>query len=335
MKDMIKFCMTHHETEIKTLAESPLGGQRFQMFIRRWEMNNEPPPPAETKTDRFVAYISFIPEALSLPCRPLDNRGWPSQSRVLDSEEENYFNADDDDDGFVPAISQAWSRGSGASSPMPTLKRKRRAPVIGPPPKGLRLQSNPQALSRLSDYGDEDEEDESNPNWKSTQSHGLFSAASSQEPLSPELTPSSVALSELSPGMKTINNNDGSSYLGRKTPPADEPSSLQQGATAESSKSADGSGKRPSSQIDMAPNTSRPQLRPKRQRVDDDDDDELMARLTKSKRPDLGAQKAGGVMKLRPKPGEDPAPKKFKLKIGKALAATPPSEASAKDGDRG
>lgn len=44
MKDMIKFCMTKHEPEIRTLAKSPLGGQRFELLIRRWEMNNEPLP---------------------------------------------------------------------------------------------------------------------------------------------------------------------------------------------------------------------------------------------------------------------------------------------------
>lgn len=53
MKDMIKFCMTKHEDEIRTLAKSPLGGQRFELLIRRWEMNNEPLP-EETKSEKYV-----------------------------------------------------------------------------------------------------------------------------------------------------------------------------------------------------------------------------------------------------------------------------------------
>lgn len=53
MKDLIQLCLTKYETEIKTLSESLLGGHRFQLFIRRWEMNNEPLP-AEEKTDRYV-----------------------------------------------------------------------------------------------------------------------------------------------------------------------------------------------------------------------------------------------------------------------------------------
>jgi len=51
MKDMIKFCMTRHEDEIRTLSKSPLGGQRFELLIRRWEMNNEPLP-EETESEK-------------------------------------------------------------------------------------------------------------------------------------------------------------------------------------------------------------------------------------------------------------------------------------------
>lgn len=54
MKDVIKFCMTKHENEIRTLSKSPLGGQRFENLIRRWEMNNEPLPD-ETKPEKYVA----------------------------------------------------------------------------------------------------------------------------------------------------------------------------------------------------------------------------------------------------------------------------------------
>lgn len=258
--------------------------------------------------------VSYSSQPLSC-IRPPENRGWPGQGRAPDSEEENYFNADDDDDGFVPSInSQAWSRTSGASSPMPSLKRKRRPPVIGPPPKGLRLQGNPQALSRLSDYGDEDEEEEdstwpSRPSPSPTQGH--FNAAPS------EITSSSVAETELAPSMKTINNHDNSPNVPKSLDPEQNGTTDQ--ATADTQL------------IDIAP-PGRP--RPKRQRTEDDDDDELMARLTKLKRPDLGSQKGGNLTKLRPKP-EDLSSKKFKLKIGKALTTTSPPEAITKDGDRG
>ena len=45
--------MTVHEPEIQQLAKSSLGGQRFELFIRRWEMNNEPLPP-ESKPEVYV-----------------------------------------------------------------------------------------------------------------------------------------------------------------------------------------------------------------------------------------------------------------------------------------
>jgi len=60
-KDLIKFCMTRHEKEIKELAKTSLGEQRFQMFIQRWEMNNEPLP-ADVSSDKYV--IFFLPS----PC---------------------------------------------------------------------------------------------------------------------------------------------------------------------------------------------------------------------------------------------------------------------------
>lgn len=56
MKDIIKHCMTKHEPLMKTLAESHLGGQRFQLFIRRWEMNNEPLP-VEADTEKYALLV--------------------------------------------------------------------------------------------------------------------------------------------------------------------------------------------------------------------------------------------------------------------------------------
>jgi protein phosphatase-4 regulatory subunit 3 len=79
----------------------------------------------------------------------------------------------------------------------------------------------------------------------------------------------------------------------------------------------------------------------KRQR--EDDDDELLERLaSKTKRPDLGAERVLSGMGGRAgsKPGDDP-PKKIKLKFGltslgaAASPYVPPSEAGAKDGDTG
>jgi len=50
---MIRFCMARHESEIHKLAKSPLGGQRFELFIRRYEMNVAPAP-EEATPDRYV-----------------------------------------------------------------------------------------------------------------------------------------------------------------------------------------------------------------------------------------------------------------------------------------
>ncbi|KAF5332031.1 hypothetical protein D9758_014583 [Tetrapyrgos nigripes] len=149
MKDLIKFCMTKHEDEIKALAKTPLGGQRFQMFIRRWEMNNEPPPPPEAKE------------------KPIDPR-WPIQSRALDAEEEDYFNGEDDDD-YVQPISQQWPRTNGPPSPLlgnNNLKRKRRMAVAGAlANRGIRPQNHQplRSLGSLVDYDDEDDTADAQP----------------------------------------------------------------------------------------------------------------------------------------------------------------------------
>lgn len=44
--------MTKHEDKIRALAETTLGGPRFKQFIRRWEMNVEPPPKEEEKAEK-------------------------------------------------------------------------------------------------------------------------------------------------------------------------------------------------------------------------------------------------------------------------------------------
>ncbi|KAJ7591477.1 component of IIS longevity pathway SMK-1-domain-containing protein [Mycena floridula] len=290
MKDVIKHCMSKYESEIKTLAQSPLGGHRFQLFIRRWEMNNEPIP------------MDSQPENTN------DARGWPVQSRVLDAEEEDYFNADDDDDDFVPSISQLWSRGTGASSPIPMnpLKRKRRL-VVSSAPRSFRLQHKSPVLDQLSDYGEEDE-DEVKPNGErsvpiSSTKKAQPKAGSSRpdSPLSPSSSKRELAatdeLATLLDEYEGLSDDDDAALQKRKAEPV-----------------------------------PTPQPRPKRARGDDDDD-ELLERLTKSKKPDLGTEKETGIVRGRTKPGDDP-PRKFKMKIGKSLAAAV-TTGKGNDGDAG
>ena len=48
--------MTVHGAEIQQLAKSSLGGQIFELFIRRWEMNNEPLPPESNPEVYVIIY---------------------------------------------------------------------------------------------------------------------------------------------------------------------------------------------------------------------------------------------------------------------------------------
>jgi len=324
MKDMIKFCMLKHEHEIRTLAKSPLGGQRFELLIKRWEMNNEPLPD-EAKAEK-----------------PIENRGWP-EGRALDMEEEDYFNADDDDE-VIPSISQPWSRGPGALSPLPSpsnaLKRKRRV-AIGSGPKGHRPPLHTPLLGSLVDYEeDEDEDLLAPPTMKPTSSP---TALRSPRSPSPELPPAGPKLShrQVLPPPHPSSGPPPKRMLKDE----DDEDNLLEALVRPKSRSESPTPRPPSpGPSTMLSMSSAGPLRPsEKRRRGDDGDDELMERLIKAKKPDLGMQKErsgfGGVG--RAKNGDDP-PKKIKVKFGAtslAVASSPsmptPSETGVKDGDTG
>ncbi|KAL1721678.1 component of IIS longevity pathway SMK-1-domain-containing protein [Schizophyllum commune] len=144
MKSIIEFIMKNHGDDIRKLAETPLGRHRFEMFIRRYEINCESPP-AETKVEKTPEISRFRP------------------SRAMDAEEEEWFNADEDDD-TIPAISQAYARGTDAAQAVPStsLKRKRRTMAQSPNKVKITPPRSP-SLGQLAEYGDEDEEDGPQP----------------------------------------------------------------------------------------------------------------------------------------------------------------------------
>ncbi|KAF8897883.1 component of IIS longevity pathway SMK-1-domain-containing protein [Infundibulicybe gibba] len=280
MKEWIAHCLTRHESKIRKLAESPLGGQRFELLIRRWEMNNEP-----------------LPEDPK-PEKPVDNR-WPGQGRALDVEEEDYFNGDDDEDegqgGAIPAISQAWSRFSGVSSPIPMNNgtRRRRRPGVGSAPKGYRPPLHTPILGSLVDYGDDDDDGASTITVPSQIENLSASSSSDIPPSSPKLLHRQIAMPMLpnGPPPKRISKEE------------DEEDNLLESLVR--GKSKPGS---PASTPTSAP-ISLPLRSEKRRRdSDDDDDDEMLGRLSKVKKPDPGAPARG-------KNGDDP-PRKLKLNLG-------------------
>ncbi|KAF8638593.1 hypothetical protein AX17_002134 [Amanita inopinata Kibby_2008] len=362
MREIINFCMTKHESMIHQLAESPLGGQRFDLLIRRYEMNNEPPPPEDdTKTEK-----------------PPEPRSWPVAARIPDEEEESYFNTDDDDEEEPPPSTGSQQRQSQPprSLPIPvsnSLKRKRR-PAVGAATKGYRPPLHTPSLSSLVDYGEDDNEDESNGTAEPTPQHPTLSpqpqspsslaspTPSDGPPSSPKFTHRQVLLSSTSAGPpppRRIKDED------------EEDNLLEALARARSRPTTPTPGMMASATGFMRPSEKRPRS------FDDEDDDELLGRLTKaSKKMDVGVQKVqspGSRSSVTPSPpreifratttirqeaatmplisraktGDEPPKQRFKLKIGAGsiAAVTPPSlvpstppapsETGAKDGDTG
>jgi protein phosphatase-4 regulatory subunit 3 len=294
--------MTVHEAEIQQLAKSSLGGQTFELFIRRWEMNNEPLP-SESKSEVYVmiALVIFLTHCFNRP----NGRGWSSHDRAVDLAEEDYFNADDDEDELLSTISQQWLRGSGSTSPLSAnntgMKRKR---CIG---MGTQTKCRPPLRTpRLSALVDYEEDEEEYPSSDQAVPPIQAIPKSIPDPVSqPSPTPSiniTTPTPSLSPGpLQKHDDDDLSEALARPRIRLEAPASINL----------------------MHPSE-------KRRRTDDDDDDGLLERLAKSsKKPDPNNQKEAST--IRPKNGDDPpVAKKIKVKFGAVglAVATSPSIAS-------
>ncbi|OCH94520.1 DUF625-domain-containing protein [Obba rivulosa] len=310
LRELISFCMTKHENLIRQLADSSLGGPRFKAFIQRYEMNVEPMPKDE-KPEQLI---------------PNGARGW-GQGRLLEAEEEDYFNADDDEEEPFPNLPVL------SSPPRGGLKRKRaRAPGLPMRPVRPPYGSMPRtpALTSLVDYDDGDEARPSSPVDGSSSPNRNPSSNYFPNTLSTSDVPSSPRLAHRQIPQKAAPSS-----------PQDEQDNLLESLFKAGASSP------------TVP-TKPPDLGKRRREADDDD--ELLERLaSKAKRPSFGATPdkekennetcpAGKVGLAKPA-DESPGPKKIKLKfgvVGSAVAssqpiATPPAPSSTgtKDGDNG
>ncbi|KAH7931318.1 DUF625-domain-containing protein [Leucogyrophana mollusca] len=315
MKELIHHCMTKHDALVRRLAETPLGGPRFISFIRRWEMNVEPPPKEEERPDT-------------------NTRDPRRLGRNVDAEEEDYFNGDDDETEALPPYISSRGRTSSPGG----LKRKRRGALVSKafrPSNVILPRVHP--LPSLVDYGEDDEEEIGPPAPDAPPSTSPKVAATGESivntphspspdvPLSPRPTHRQIpSRPPLPPRRPSIDDDDDNrmELLMQKSGPLSPSIPIS----------------KPLSKLPMVPI----RLAEKRRR-DDDDDDELLAHLaSKPKRADLGVQKDDAFLGGRvgaTKSGDDP-PKKIKLMLRTgstptAVSQPVPSEAGAKDGDTG
>ncbi|CDO73840.1 hypothetical protein BN946_scf185015.g169 [Trametes cinnabarina] len=316
LKDIINHCMTKHRDLVRTLAESPLVGSRFKDFIARWEMNNEPPPVEKAEK-----------HPLGTP-----QRGW-GQGRLLDTAEEDYFNADDDEEESIPIVSTPPPRGH--------LAGKRKRPIRTGIPVRSPKQFNGAGVPRTPPLGSLVDYDE-----------GDDVGAENLAPSSPSL---SGRMSPIPGGFIPVGANN---PLSDAPPASPRMSHRQVSVKSPLSPEEDGD-------ILEALSKGGPSLLPKlplpggaeggtgSKRRRDDDDDELLERLAnKAKRPTPSPSSPKDATEMSPvapkgvptKTSEE-GPKKLKLKIGAvgaSVAAAPPSSSSTspsstgtKDGDNG
>lgn len=318
--------MTKHEDLVKSLADSHLGGPRFKAFIRRWEINIEPPPKEEEKVEQYVRFCSQpgYPTLISRSRRVRPNgigiRKW-GQGRLMEAEEEDYFNTDDDEDEILPVLTasvfQKAAQGSlkrkrprGSSTPIRQLRSPFALAPRGPP------------LGSLVDYDDGDDPVDKTLPLGQTQDTASTSALGS-----PALQASS---SGQKPAQQSLRASKQISITLTPHVEEDEEDSLLESLVSRSTTGSPGPIKPPEINLNA-----------KRQR--DDDDDEMLERLAKVKRPSTGSptkdkNELGGKPTTPGKSTEESGPKKIKLKLASpatSTTTTSPSSPGAKDGDTG
>ncbi|PCH40772.1 DUF625-domain-containing protein [Wolfiporia cocos MD-104 SS10] len=310
VKEAIHHCMTRHGAKIRQLAETPLGGPRFQGLIRRWEINIAPPPPEEKAIEQPV---------------PNGPRRW-GQGKLLEAEEEDYFNADDDDeeDNAPPLVSVPLRGGP------PKRRRLRGMSVPGRITRRQHQPPAPQPLSALVPYDDDGDLAE------------LSQVDSSDDPSPPSLPRRGAATT--------------SNYFSAFPTPSDGPPASPRIPHKQISPSNPEPSYPPDEQDDLleqlfsaGPSSSKPpDLAAAGKRRREDEDDELLERLaSRGKRPSVGGSPAKENLEGSPaakaslsKPGEE-GPKKIKMKfgaVGAAVASSLPaafSDPGTKEGDNG
>ncbi|KIJ20439.1 hypothetical protein PAXINDRAFT_166491 [Paxillus involutus ATCC 200175] len=319
IKELINHCMTNHGDVVRKLSHTTLGGPRFSAFIRRWEINVEPPPQEEAKNERASTDSRRI-------------------GRNSDAEEEEYFNGDDDEADTPPPFISSTKLGGRAASPLSVMQRKQRGTMAHSSLWGLVPPRTP-PLPSLLDYGDDDDDEDIGPPPPPPETSPLVPVSKTllKENSSTPLPPSTG----IPPSPRLAHRQ------------ISRPSSLPRRRSSEEDHSVLESLVRTKGVLSpsISEDPARPpkaQLLPIRlsgkRRREDDDEDGLLERLaSKPKRTDLGAPRGDEPVSGRAaamKPGDDP-PKRMKLtfrpsSITVTQPTSPvPSEPGAKDGDTG
>ncbi|GJE87442.1 hypothetical protein PsYK624_035250 [Phanerochaete sordida] len=302
VKELINHCMTKHESKVRELSTTSLGGPRFSAFIRRWEMNIEPPPKEDEKVEKPI---------------PGGPRRW-GQGRLVEAEEEDWFHADDDDE---EPFGVSLFPGNGKQQNM--LKRKRARGASIPP---LRLHPHPQlarttALGSL--VGDYDDGDEANG---AAPTEDVSTPGASPRPAGAPLGQQGV------PASPRIHHRQ--IAIGKPTPdvPEDPEDSLLESLVTGGDASSPS--KSPPGELGLG-------LKRRREDEDDEGLERLASKSKKPtaaaspSTPGKDKPAAAVAIKLVGTKTPEDGPKKIKLKLSSPSPTPSPSSPGAKDGDTG
>ena len=253
-------------------------------------------------------------------------RKW-GQGRLLEAEEEDYFNNSDDEE--TPKTNNAWPPLSPLGS-VNTLKRKRgkgfTSLSAGPPSKQARPMAlvKPRPTQSLVDYDEDEDAETSDRTPSSSKAEGPAIGKLGLTPLSPP---------------RQIDWFADTQGLDDSASPAKSAHSASPSSSGSGSSSGSSSHSRDPISDQLTRPESPPRLGDKRRRSEDEDEDEMLERLVKSKKPSHGAPSPDKEDLKSPSP-KPAAPGKMKLKLGAtsfslASSGGNPPDTAKKDVDSG
>ena len=110
MRVLIDHLMERHEARVQALTQNPRIGHYFQALILQWEKNRAPAQSTYSEAESSLASVQAEKERRD---RDMVRRG--ENRATMDSDEESYFNEDDDEEAATDGVSNSETSSAGPS----------------------------------------------------------------------------------------------------------------------------------------------------------------------------------------------------------------------------